>query len=36
VNYGPGDALLAHKRNEHVAVDRITHCEERLRSWLTG
>ncbi|MFE5108977.1 succinyl-diaminopimelate desuccinylase [Streptomyces sp. NPDC056663] len=36
VNYGPGDALLAHKRNEHVVVDRITHCEERLRSWLTG
>lgn len=36
VNYGPGDALLAHKRDEHVAVDRITHCEERLRSWLTG
>ncbi|MFD4944827.1 succinyl-diaminopimelate desuccinylase [Streptomyces sp. NPDC058239] len=36
VNYGPGDPLLAHKRNEHVAVDRITHCEERLRSWLTS
>ncbi|WP_405684765.1 succinyl-diaminopimelate desuccinylase [Streptomyces sp. NBC_00057] len=36
VNYGPGDPLLAHKRNEHVAVDRITHCEERLRSWLTN
>ncbi|MER5359863.1 succinyl-diaminopimelate desuccinylase [Streptomyces sp. NPDC002785] len=36
VNYGPGDPLLAHKRDEHVAVDRITHCEERLRSWLTS
>uniref|UniRef100_UPI003C7CA40D succinyl-diaminopimelate desuccinylase n=1 Tax=unclassified Streptomyces TaxID=2593676 RepID=UPI003C7CA40D len=36
VNYGPGDALFAHKRDEHVAVDRITHCEERLRSWLTS
>ncbi|GAA3476676.1 succinyl-diaminopimelate desuccinylase [Streptomyces yanii] len=36
VNYGPGDPLLAHKRNEHVAVDRITHCEDRLRSWLTS
>ncbi|MBO0918435.1 succinyl-diaminopimelate desuccinylase [Streptomyces laculatispora] len=35
VNYGPGDPILAHKRNEHVAVERITHCEERLRSWLT-
>lgn len=36
VNYGPGDALFAHKRDEQVAVERITHCEERLRSWLTS
>lgn len=36
VNYGPGDALYAHKRDEHVATARITHCEERLRSWLTS
>ncbi|MDJ0465416.1 succinyl-diaminopimelate desuccinylase [Streptomyces sp. H27-C3] len=36
VNYGPGDALFAHKRDEHVAVERITHCEERLRTWLTA
>ncbi|GGX06311.1 succinyl-diaminopimelate desuccinylase [Streptomyces chryseus] len=36
VNYGPGDALVAHKRDEHVAVERITHCEERLRAWLTA
>ena len=35
VNYGPGDALLAHKRDEHVAVERITRCEQRLRAWLT-
>ncbi|NED81596.1 succinyl-diaminopimelate desuccinylase [Streptomyces sp. SID11233] len=35
VNYGPGDPILAHKRDEHVAVERITHCEDRLRSWLT-
>ncbi|AWK11251.1 succinyl-diaminopimelate desuccinylase [Streptomyces spongiicola] len=35
VNYGPGDPIYAHKRDEHVAVDRITHCEERLRRWLT-
>ncbi|MFD8447003.1 succinyl-diaminopimelate desuccinylase [Streptomyces globisporus] len=35
VNYGPGDPMYAHKRDEHVAVDKITHCEERLRSWLT-
>ncbi|MCA1217706.1 succinyl-diaminopimelate desuccinylase [Streptomyces sp. 8L] len=36
VNYGPGNALLAHKADERVAVERITHCEERLRGWLTS
>ncbi|MCX0245863.1 succinyl-diaminopimelate desuccinylase [Streptomyces drozdowiczii] len=36
VNYGPGDPVFAHKRDEHVKVERITHCEERLRSWLTA
>lgn len=36
VNYGPGDALFAHKRDEHVAVDKITHCERRLYDWLTA
>ncbi|GAA0391203.1 succinyl-diaminopimelate desuccinylase [Streptomyces luteireticuli] len=36
VNYGPGDPLYAHKRDEHVAVEQILHCEERLRSWLTA
>ncbi|MGW1229639.1 succinyl-diaminopimelate desuccinylase [Streptomyces sp. NPDC001478] len=36
VNYGPGDPILAHKRDEHVRTDRIVHCEERLRSWLTS
>jgi succinyl-diaminopimelate desuccinylase len=36
VNYGPGDPLFAHKRDEHVAVERISHCENRLRDWLTG
>ncbi|KEF04353.1 MULTISPECIES: succinyl-diaminopimelate desuccinylase [Streptomyces] len=36
VNYGPGDALLAHKKDERVATDRIRHCEERLRAWLTA
>ncbi|MFE3597789.1 succinyl-diaminopimelate desuccinylase [Streptomyces sp. NPDC059142] len=35
VNYGPGNPLLAHKRDERVAVERITHCEDRLRAWLT-
>ncbi|MER7997609.1 succinyl-diaminopimelate desuccinylase [Streptomyces sp. NPDC095613] len=36
VNYGPGNPLLAHKRDERVAVERIRHCEARLRDWLTG
>ncbi|MET9802207.1 succinyl-diaminopimelate desuccinylase [Streptomyces sp. NPDC006368] len=36
VNYGPGDPLYAHKRDEHVAVDRIIHCERRLYDWLTA
>ncbi|MGW3406271.1 succinyl-diaminopimelate desuccinylase, partial [Streptomyces zhihengii] len=36
VNYGPGDPLYAHKRDEHVHVDLITRCEERLRNWLTA
>ncbi|MBD0745217.1 succinyl-diaminopimelate desuccinylase [Streptomyces sp. CBMA152] len=36
VNYGPGDPQYAHKRDEHVVVERITQCEERLRAWLTA
>ncbi|MYS10424.1 succinyl-diaminopimelate desuccinylase [Streptomyces sp. SID6041] len=36
VNYGPGDPIYAHKRDEHVPVDRIHHCEARLRDWLTA
>ncbi|MFE9258815.1 succinyl-diaminopimelate desuccinylase [Streptomyces sp. NPDC006879] len=36
VNYGPGDALLAHKRDERVDTQVIGHCEERLRAWLTS
>ncbi|KNB51785.1 succinyl-diaminopimelate desuccinylase [Streptomyces caatingaensis] len=36
VNYGPGDPLYAHKRDEHVIASRIPHCEERLRAWLTA
>ncbi|MBD0711010.1 MULTISPECIES: succinyl-diaminopimelate desuccinylase [unclassified Streptomyces] len=36
VNYGPGDPIYAHKRDEHVVVDRIHHCEARLRDWLTA
>ncbi|MEU5220260.1 succinyl-diaminopimelate desuccinylase [Streptomyces sp. NPDC020807] len=36
VNYGPGDPIYAHKRDEHVPVERIHHCEARLREWLTA
>ncbi|MET9373405.1 succinyl-diaminopimelate desuccinylase [Streptomyces sp. NPDC003035] len=36
VNYGPGDPIYAHKVDEHVIVDRIVHCEARLRDWLTA
>lgn len=36
MNYGPGDPMYAHKRDEHVVVERITHCEDRLRAWLSS
>jgi succinyl-diaminopimelate desuccinylase len=36
VNYGPGDALLAHADDERVALEQITACERGLRAWLTG
>jgi succinyl-diaminopimelate desuccinylase len=34
VNFGPGDALLAHKDNEHVEADAIRECLRALRTWL--
>nr|WP_217432268.1 succinyl-diaminopimelate desuccinylase [Pseudarthrobacter oxydans] len=34
VNFGPGDALLAHKDNEHVHADAIRTCLAALRTWL--
>ncbi|MGH4020960.1 MAG: succinyl-diaminopimelate desuccinylase [Pseudonocardiaceae bacterium] len=36
LNYGPGDPNLAHTREEHVHVDRITECAGVLRRYLTG
>lgn len=36
VNYGPGDPVFAHKRDERVVVERITRCEDQLRGWLTA
>ena len=36
VNFGPGDALLAHKDNEHVEADAIRECLRALRTWLGG
>ncbi|RYJ06118.1 MAG: succinyl-diaminopimelate desuccinylase [Actinomycetales bacterium] len=34
VNYGPGDPIYAHKKDEHVPIDQITGCEQALRTWL--
>ncbi|WP_037079402.1 succinyl-diaminopimelate desuccinylase [Pseudonocardia spinosispora] len=35
INFGPGDPNLAHTREEHVEVARITECTELLRRFLT-
>lgn len=34
VNFGPGDALLAHSDNEHVPAEAIRACLAALRTWL--
>lgn len=36
VNFGPGDALLAHTDNEHVKADEVRACYRALESWLTA
>ncbi|TLM75865.1 succinyl-diaminopimelate desuccinylase [Pseudarthrobacter sp. NamB4] len=36
VNFGPGDALLAHKDNEHVHADAIRNCLRALKEWLAA
>lgn len=34
VNFGPGDALLAHTDDEHVAREEVHACLRALRAWL--
>lgn len=36
VNFGPGDATLAHADDERVPIEQITACENALRAWLNG
>ncbi|MBB2996506.1 succinyl-diaminopimelate desuccinylase [Paeniglutamicibacter cryotolerans] len=36
VNFGPGDALLAHSDNEHVQAQAIRDCLSALTRWLGG
>ena len=35
VNYGPGDPLLAHKKEEFVPIEQLHRVEKQLRAWLT-
>jgi succinyl-diaminopimelate desuccinylase len=34
VNYGPGDPMYAHKRDEHVPIAQLRACEQMMRTWL--
>lgn len=36
VNFGPGDALLAHSDNEHVFASEVHDCLNALERWLTS
>jgi succinyl-diaminopimelate desuccinylase len=36
VNFGPGDALLAHSDDEHVHAAEVRECLRALTSWLTS
>lgn len=35
LNFGPGDPLLAHTRDEHVPLAQLRMCEDTMREWLT-
>ncbi|MEV4412095.1 succinyl-diaminopimelate desuccinylase [Catellatospora sp. NPDC049609] len=35
LNFGPGDPNLAHKRDEHVEIDKIVAGADLMRSWLS-
>lgn len=35
VNFGPGDPLLAHKKEEFVPIEQLHRVEDQLRDWLT-
>ena len=36
VNFGPGDALLAHTDDEHVGAEAVRACHRALEAWLTA
>ena len=36
VNFGPGDARVAHAPHEHVRLAQIEDCEARMRAWLAA
>ena len=36
VNFGPGDALLAHTDDEHVSAEAVRECYRALAAWLTA
>ena len=35
VNYGPGDPMVAHQREEYCDIAPILECEQKLLAWLT-